>query len=343
MSYYRINFNNFSNKTSKILTTGSCSYNGFENIKLHIDDENGIFLIAFEGYDSSNQLIFESGFCPKDVMIEINSTLSQSLSSYKILISHNDNSNISSNEVHNCYALANLTDWYLHNNGLFCNEMPELENRFYPLAINNWCYWRIDEEDDELIIGSAQILPFEFNDLPDSLKYSWRLETESGITQLLIGARQIALFEAPFPMSAWHINDETGLINIGPQPAYFAKPYPDVVWWIDDYTEPTKPNLTIGKSIALFKEPLPLGIWHLVDISGIEKNLTVGSTDIRELGSFCYASFLTKVTFPQKIKKIGEYAFRFTSLAEVTIPDDCEYFDTSFPKGCIVTTFSENT
>ena len=54
------------------------------------------------------------------------------------------------------------------------------------------------------------------------------------------------------------------------------------------------------------------------------------------LGAFCDARMLSKITIPRSVKKIGRFAFTNTQLTEVTIAEDCEYYDTSFPEGCII-------
>lgn len=58
--------------------------------------------------------------------------------------------------------------------------------------------------------------------------------------------------------------------------------------------------------------------------------------DIPVLGAFCNARNLTKIEIPATVKKIGRYAFTNTLLSEVTIASDCDYYDTSFPAGCVV-------
>lgn len=79
-------------------------------------------------------------------------------------------------------------------------------------------------------------------------------------------------------------------------------------------------------------KPYPLGLWRIED----GKLRTGLMPDIEELGAFCHASGLTKVSIPTTCKRIGEFAFRFTSLKSVKLPEDCEYYPTSFPEGCDV-------
>lgn len=54
------------------------------------------------------------------------------------------------------------------------------------------------------------------------------------------------------------------------------------------------------------------------------------------LGAFANAINLRTVRIPETVKKIGQYAFRNTQLTSVTVASDCEYYDTSFPDGCVI-------
>lgn len=53
-------------------------------------------------------------------------------------------------------------------------------------------------------------------------------------------------------------------------------------------------------------------------------------------GAFANAYELKKISIPKSCKKIGAEAFRNTQLTSVTIANDCVYYDTSFPDGCVV-------
>lgn len=62
------------------------------------------------------------------------------------------------------------------------------------------------------------------------------------------------------------------------------------------------------------------------------RNTKFIETDL--LGTFANAKDLQGVSIPKSVKKIGRYSFANTQLKSVTIAKDCEYYDTSFPKGC---------
>lgn len=53
-------------------------------------------------------------------------------------------------------------------------------------------------------------------------------------------------------------------------------------------------------------------------------------------GAFMNAHDLATVYIPRTCESIGEWAFTNTALKKARIPEDCEYYDTSFPSGCEV-------
>lgn len=79
-------------------------------------------------------------------------------------------------------------------------------------------------------------------------------------------------------------------------------------------------------------ETLPAGVWSIS-----ENTLKTGILpDDMQTGAFCYAKNLRKVTIPESVSFIGEYAFRNTALTDVRISIDCKYYSTSFPDRCVV-------
>lgn len=104
----------------------------------------------------------------------------------------------------------------------------------------------------------------------------------------------------------WYIGEDgfptnTKFIDV-PEKA-IEKPYPKAVWRID----------------SIFNNALP---YH--ELLPIEK----------PSGAFMNAVNLEYAHIPRSCKKIGEWAFTNTKLRRVTIAADCEYYQTTFPKGC---------
>lgn len=58
--------------------------------------------------------------------------------------------------------------------------------------------------------------------------------------------------------------------------------------------------------------------------------------DCYDLGAFTNATSLVSVSFPSTLVSIGKFSFSNTALTEVTLPEKCTYYSTSFPKNCIV-------
>jgi hypothetical protein len=53
-----------------------------------------------------------------------------------------------------------------------------------------------------------------------------------------------------------------------------------------------------------------------------------------KMGAFIDAYELKHINIPPSVKSIGEFTFKNTQLASVTIAKDCEYYPTSFPDDC---------
>lgn len=109
-----------------------------------------------------------------------------------------------------------------------------------------------------------------------------------------------------------------------------SAPYPKGIWQQNN----SYPYLPVDANdvVEVLSEPLPQGIY--TQKKG--EYPRHGSLELIRLGAFTYASNLEEVVIPESVKYIGEWAFRFTKLKEVTISSDCQYFDTSFPEGCII-------
>lgn len=58
--------------------------------------------------------------------------------------------------------------------------------------------------------------------------------------------------------------------------------------------------------------------------------------EIIEMGAFCHAKKLNSVTIPSSVHSIGRHSFSYTALKNVKLPENCTYYETSFPDGCTV-------
>lgn len=111
----------------------------------------------------------------------------------------------------------------------------------------------------------------------------------------------------------------------------FEVPYAAALWRVEN-GELTTGLLPEPVEKALEK-PYPAALWRLED-----GRLTTGILPEEvQIGAFCHAAELRRVSIPDSVKKIGEFAFRNTALKSVKIAEDCEYYETSFPDGCEIT------
>jgi hypothetical protein len=55
-----------------------------------------------------------------------------------------------------------------------------------------------------------------------------------------------------------------------------------------------------------------------------------------KMGAFIDAYELKHINIPPSVKSIGEFTFKNTQLASVTIAKDCKYYPTSFPDDCTI-------
>ena len=100
----------------------------------------------------------------------------------------------------------------------------------------------------------------------------------------------------------------------------------------DIYTEDT----TQGNVVKALEKPYPEGMWFVTDTPDVTHDGAI--TDIAAMGAFAYCDKLTSIVLPESLTSIGPESFVDTGLTEVTIPNNqCTYYSTSFPSGCVVT------
>ena len=58
---------------------------------------------------------------------------------------------------------------------------------------------------------------------------------------------------------------------------------------------------------------------------------------VNDLGAFNKCDNLTYVEYPESVGSIGKKSFQETKLKAVTLPDNCTFYDTSFPSDCRIT------
>lgn len=108
-----------------------------------------------------------------------------------------------------------------------------------------------------------------------------------------------------------------------------VQPYPPGVWWLDN---DTFKHTALPDMIPMFVHPYPPGIWYLDNDIFKQDALP----NMANSGAFKDCANLYTAIFPSTLTYIGPYAFSGTALTDVTLPDGCRYFDTSFPPRCVV-------
>lgn len=111
---------------------------------------------------------------------------------------------------------------------------------------------------------------------------------------------------SPYPSTLWRVSEDVLTHEAYPKAPEkaVAKPYPKVLWRID-YLSPNMP----------YHELFP-----------VEK----------PAGAFMNAKNLEYARIPETVRKIGRWAFAETSLSKVRISPECEFYETSFPKNCLI-------
>ena len=105
-------------------------------------------------------------------------------------------------------------------------------------------------------------------------------------------------------------------------------------WYLDSNNKLVHDNLPPAIEGDIFVEPYPASLWALDDNDEIEMGLL---PEPIELGAFYNAQNLSVVELPESLLSIGRYSFAGTALTKVIIPNDnCTYYSTSFPPGCMI-------
>lgn len=134
-------------------------------------------------------------------------------------------------------------------------------------------------------------------------------------------------------MATWHVINNKLTHDDLPEPLtgnYIQAPYPPF-WWYANDGKLTHDGLPEPISVIM-SEPYPPFWWYVEN-----GRLThAGLPALQKAGAFCGCTNLKRVSIPESVKKIGEFAFAETALTSVNIAEDCQYKQSSFPQGCTV-------
>lgn len=124
--------------------------------------------------------------------------------------------------------------------------------------------------------------------------------------------------------------------NFIPMPEKALSEPPDAIFRIDETDDLPHTNLAPVLNIPALTKPFPDAVFRIEpgEMGNIPFNKL--PPNCPALGAFANANNLSLVRIPNTVKSIGENSFTFTKLTSVQIASDCEYYDTSFPEGCVV-------
>lgn len=127
------------------------------------------------------------------------------------------------------------------------------------------------------------------------------------------------------------------MLNEGSTSEEYEEPTAPLPYWWETNEEglPTHSYFPATPSNPM-EEPWPYALWRTDPQINSGYPYHELLPEVPLLGAFANAVNLKTVRIPETVKTIGRYAFRNTQLTSVTIASDCEYYDTSFPDGCII-------
>jgi hypothetical protein len=106
-------------------------------------------------------------------------------------------------------------------------------------------------------------------------------------------------------------------------------------WYVDNNGELTHTNF-IEIPNRPFRLPLPISLWN-VDESINDGYPSNGFLpEIPTVGAFGNATTLQRSSIPMSVGYIGSEAFKKTSITDVTISQNCTYYNTTFPEDCTI-------
>lgn len=161
---------------------------------------------------------------------------------------------------------------------------------------------------------------------------SWKQSSNSYPYQDTI-PQPLQLFSQPYPDGL--MTQKTGeypIIKTLPEPLdIFTTPYP--IGLMNQRTG-EYPKFTYLHPLQLLSQPYPIGLMQQ-KLGEYPKFVYL---NLIKCGSFIGCS-VEQIQIPSSVKKIGPYAFYNTNIKQVTISQDCEYSETSFPPDCVVYTY----
>lgn len=177
---------------------------------------------------------------------------------------------------------------------------------------------------------------------------SWYIDdnrlTIDGLPQQSIDALINAIPDDPpdwgYPGSFWRVFEQTSPINglmtvRAIDSDLLEPPYPASFWYCDfDLNRLNLGLVAVPIDSDLLEYPYPASFWYC-DLVENRDNNSVLPKEV-PLGAFIGCDNLQEVKIARSLQTLGKWSFIETDLTSVTIPQNCTFFNTTFPEDCVI-------
>lgn len=116
-----------------------------------------------------------------------------------------------------------------------------------------------------------------------------------------------------------------------------SAPYPAVMFGVDLTKMEGYPTFdSFGEFSPVQQLPYPRDMMGCMGPEQFDGYPTYRVKEFKMFGAFENALELKKITIAQSVKYIADYSFYNTGITKAVISRDCEYFEHSFPEGCVI-------
>lgn len=192
--------------------------------------------------------------------------------------------------------------------------------------------------------NSLPITPITFTTGSDNIHLvAFYTNTSQYTTRVMLNeGSSIEPYEAPtrYFKNHWRLINGKLINNDLPEPieSNLTPPYPASLWRLDSddiLTLNSEDWTPFPESMKYLTSPYPASMWYLDENN---KLMNARLPDILPLGAFALTTELQEIRLPESLEEIGPEAFYGSAIRHVTIPNNqCTYYATSFPPGCVVT------
>lgn len=184
---------------------------------------------------------------------------------------------------------------------------------------------------------SSNPITFTTGDTNTHLVVYYTNNSEYNTRVMLNEGSTIEPYETPtrYFKDHWHLINGELVYDGMPEPIEnnLTPPYPASMWRLDSDNDLV--TLLFLEPLANFTPPYPASMWYLDENNKLMNSLL---PDVLPLGAFALTTELQEIRLPESLEEIGPEAFYGSAIRHVTIPNNqCTYYATSFPPGCVVT------